>query len=248
MLSERDLELLRFAAEHRFVLVTQVQALLGVSADTALRRCRTLETAGYLADRSEYLDEPRCFRAKPKGVRAVGKTYGQAQVDSMFYRHNAGVGWMWLAAQRGAWGDYGELISERSLRAGGGLGGDPHEPAGVRMFTIGGGGRRAVHYPDMVLVTPSGKRVAFELELTGKSRRRLEGIVGGYATDRRIDAVVYLVEDPAVRRAVEREVRSWGAEDKLFVQDVRWAKGARPRDAGRERKRTPELRTREAAR
>ena len=53
-----------------------------------------------------------------------------------------------------------------------------------------------LHYPDLTVVTASGQRVAFELELQLKGAARRERILSAYAGDPRFDAVVYLVATP----------------------------------------------------
>src|SRR6202000_1668910 len=77
-----------------------------------------------------------------------------------------------------------------------------------------------LHYPDLVIVAQTGHRVAFELELSTKEVRRREGILAGYAADRRIDSVVYLVEHPSVGRGIERSARRMGISDLVRVQRV----------------------------
>jgi len=92
---------------------------------------------------------------------------------------------------------------------------------GVRLGGVGPNGRDRLHYPDMVVVTASGHRVAFELELSGKGRDRRERILAGYAADRRIDAVIYLVDRRAVGKLIERSAAAIGISDLVRVQSVR---------------------------
>ena len=84
----------------------------------------------------------------------------------------------------------------------------------------GRGGRPRLHYPDLLLVTDTGHRVAFELELTLKAPRRRERILAAYAADKRIDAVIYLVDHPARRRAMQESVRRVGIADRVRVEQV----------------------------
>ena len=82
------------------------------------------------------------------------------------------------------------------------------EPLGVRLGGVGPWGGERRHYPDLLLVTSSGERVAVELELTAKPRRRREEILGGYAIEARVDAVLYLVESKRLGRAITDSSRS----------------------------------------
>ena len=107
-------------------------------------------------------------------------------------------------------------------------GGEPH---GVRY--IGGGASRGtggqrLHYPDLTVVTASGQRVAFELELQLKGAARRERILSAYAGDPRFDAVVYLVATQKDRRTLEASARRAGLEDRLYIQLFRWSDGREP--------------------
>ncbi len=62
---------------------------------------------------------------------------------------------------------------------------------------------------------------------------RRERILTGYAADRRIDAVVYLVERPSVGRAIERTARQMGISDIVRVQRVSLAPSAPAPSRGR---------------
>ena len=90
------------------------------------------------------------------------------------------------------------------------------------MFGFGPGGREQLHYPDLLLRTPDGKRIAIELELTGKGRTRREKILSGYGADRKIDAVVYLVSRPEVGRSVAAAARKLGLSELVHVQSFVW--------------------------
>src|SRR6202020_757023 len=84
------------------------------------------------------------------------------------------------------------------------------------------------HYPDLTVVTASGQRVAFELELQLKGAGRRERILSAYAGDPRFDAVVYLVATPKDRRLLEASARRAGLEDRLYVQLFRWSGDREP--------------------
>jgi hypothetical protein len=227
-LTVRDLELLSFAAEYRFVLAAHVEALLGVSAGAADTRLRALTKAGYLRKDWLYHGQPPHYLVERKGLRAVGSTYAKSKIDESCYAHDVGVAWVTMAARHGVWGDAKEVISERRMRSVDASRDSQAEPMGVRLGGFGPTGKERLHYPDMVLVTPAGKRIAFELELTRKSRTRLEGIIAGYAAERRVDAVVYLVEDRTIGHQVQRAAAKYGIQDLVHVHRTRWAAGTSP--------------------
>jgi hypothetical protein len=70
--------------------------------------------------------------------------------------------------------------------------------------------------------------VAVELELTAKSRARRERILAGYGSDPRIDAVLYLVDQPALATSIQASARRLGISQLIHVQWVRQGVPGRP--------------------
>jgi hypothetical protein len=242
-LTDRDRSLLAYMAEHRFVVAAQIAVLLGVSETAADARLRALRDGRYLERDQPLAQEPALHRIKAAGLRAAASDLPTPRrPDLSAYRHDLGLGWLALAAERGRFGPLNDVISERRMRSHDGRVGDAGaadtpsaerpERFGVRLGGVGPNGRERLHYPDLLIETASGHRVAFELELSTKSPPHREQILSGYAADRRIDAVVYLVERPAVGRAIERSARRVGAQDLIRVQHVMIETG-RPGGSGR---------------
>ncbi|MGI8507621.1 MAG: hypothetical protein ACR2MK_12635 [Solirubrobacteraceae bacterium] len=144
-------------------------------------------------------------------------------MDLACFKHDVGLAWLWLAASRGAFGEMHAVISERQMRSHDGRAEGRAEPLGVRLAGVGphGGDRR--HYPDLLLETSTGHRVAVELELTPKGRVRREEIIGGFAADARIDAVLYLVENDSIGAAIESSGATVGVSSLVHVQRARFA-------------------------
>jgi hypothetical protein len=71
--------------------------------------------------------------------------------------------------------------------------------------------------------------VALELELTLKSRKRLEAIIGGYAADARIERVVYQTDSRKVAGALAEVSLMFGLDGHLQVHylDERLGRDAR---------------------
>jgi hypothetical protein len=232
--TERDRRLLEFAADHRFVQPEHVQALLGISGAAAVARLRALCGAGVLIRERWFHRDPASYRIAKGGLSLIGSELPPPRVDLRAYEHDIGVAWLWLHARRGTFGPLREVLAERQLRsrdaAGLGAKAGPApawaqdamgEPFGVRLGGVGPGGRERLHYPDLLLTTSDGRRIALELELSAKGRTRRERILAGYGADRRIDGVVYLVENPAVGRSVSASARRLGIDDRVQVQLVR---------------------------
>ncbi len=228
-LSEVDGELLAFLAEHRVALVDQLATLTGRSDAGVRRRLRALAAAGLIAERRVLHRQPPAYLITRRGLRTLGSPLPLPRLNLQAYLHDLGAGWLWLAARDGAFGALSEIHSERRLRSRDGLprgpdaGPEHSERLGVRLFDLGPGGRECLHYPDLVLRTAAGQRVALELELTTKAPRRLEGILEAYAADPRIDAVIYVVGDRRLEARIRTAAARAGASRKLFVRHFTFA-------------------------
>ncbi len=220
-LTERDRIALQFAAEHRLVLSSQVAVLLETSVAAARRRLGLLVGAGWLRFERKFTG-PGCYLIERRGLAAVDSRLPRPRdLDPATYDHDVGLGWLWLAAHGGWFGTVDRVVSEREMRSHDGRPEHRSEPVGVRLGGIGPRGGERRHYPDLLLECRSGHRVAVELELTAKPRGRLEGILAGYATEPRIDAVLYLVRDASTGRAIERAAASLGTSPTVIVQRTR---------------------------
>ena len=220
-LTHTDRRLLAFAAEHRFVLAARVAALLGASEAAASARLQRLGRAGHLRRARELHRGPLWHQITHSGLKAIGSTLPAPRgFDVATHRHDAGLGWLMLAARAGRFGRLARVISEREMRSHDGRVGEAARRYGVRLHGAGPGGHERLHYPDMIIVTEAGHRVAFELELTTKEPDRRERILTAYAADHRIDAVVYLVDRPAAGRALDRSVARLGLRDLVAVRRV----------------------------
>jgi hypothetical protein len=249
-LTDADRLLLEFLAEHRVARANQVARLLGVSVGSAQWRLRRLGSAGYLTSDRLYADQPKHYVIKPRGLAAIGSRLSAPRMDQMNYRHDVGMAWVWLAARSGAFGELTAMHSERAMRSDDGRAAaeDAHQPArsgagerfGIKTAGWGPHGGEQLHYPDLLLETATRHRVAVELELSGKSTRRLEKIIGRYVSERRIDAVLYLVDDDRRAKEITAAARRLGASDLIHVQRVRWSEPVGPpaRAAARQRTQT----------
>ena len=233
--TERDRRILRFCAEHRFVLAPHVALMLGViRIDAAKRRLAALHEAGYLRRERRYLAEPYAYAVTSAGIGAAGSGLSRPRkLDPATYAHDVGVAWLAAGAHRGAFGELSEIVCERRMRSEDRRAAGDGPPHGVRCTGVGG---RGLHYPDLTVVTATGRRVAFELELHVKGAARRERILAAYACEPRFDAVVYLVRSEAERRTLLRSARRVGLDDRLHVQRFEWADGREP-GTSRERSR-----------
>ncbi len=244
-ITDRDQALLAFVAEQRIVLATHVQTLLGVSARVAAGRLSALTSAGLLDSERLFQRRPRCWWIARAGLQVIGSELPPSRLDVRGFRHDIGLAWLWLGAQQGVFGPVHEVVSERQMRSSDGVEAHAARAEGrrARQFAVrlgghGAGGRERLHYPDLLLVTDGGRRIAVELELSTKTRTRRERILAAYGAEPRLDAVLYLVDKPSVARAVQSSAARLGISPRVHVQRVVWSGGERIDGGQRERQAT----------
>lgn len=236
-LTVRDRELLRFIAGHPFVLACHVQELLGVDRAVAYRRLSGLINAGLLAHRRIFHAEPGVFQITPGGLGLIDSSLREPRLDLRSYRHDVGVGWLWLMARAGRFGSAEAVVSERELRGGyerararrlDPLDPDPvlGEPAGLTVDLDATAARQQLHHPDILVCRPGGRRVALELELSLKSRARLERILLAYSLAPELEQVVYLTDSRAVSRALTAAVEAFALDGLVWVRYLEPVAGA----------------------
>jgi hypothetical protein len=219
---------LAFAAEHRIMIAAQPAALLEAGVAAVEARLRGLAGGGYLVRERRLEGAATPYRITRDGLRAVGSDLPAPRPANLnVHDHDLGLGWLMVAAERGRFGPLRAVVSERRIRSDDGrtAGDEPvvdgrRQRHGVRLGGPGPAGRDRLHYPDMVLVTAAGRRIAFELELSGKPRVRREGILAAYAADPRIDLVVYLVKDARVGGEIARSVARVGIPELVRVERI----------------------------
>ena len=113
-ITDADRALLAFAAEHRFVLAAQVAVLLHVTTAAAEARLRRLGEGGHLRRHKEIHRGPTWHQITRAGLRTIGSDLPAPRgFDLATHRHDAGLGWLVLAARAGRFGP----LARRDLRA-----------------------------------------------------------------------------------------------------------------------------------
>jgi hypothetical protein len=208
----RDRSVLRFIAAQRFVLACHVNSLLGRDPVVAYRRLAGLVEAGLLSYRRIFHAEPGAFMVTNGGLAMIDSPLPRPKLDFRTYRHDVGTVWLWLAAYRGRFGPPAELHTEQQLRAA-----DRDGAADRRRFCVeidghDRRGRPRKHHPDLLVVHPDGSYTAAELELTLKSRSRLESILLGYGVAPRLTRVEYVSDSEPVAASVQTAVSTFGLD------------------------------------
>lgn len=199
-LTERDLALLRWINGHGFVTVRQAADWMGTCVQAGYRRLGLLHRGGFIERHRVFHGAERAHWPTDLGQTASGDGLSRlVGISPATYRHNQ---MLVDLAQAVADKTGGHFTPERRLR---------HEKA------IDGLDREG-HVPDGLIQLGNKKPIAIELELTIKSRRRLEAIVDGYLRSD-LGEVWYFVTDEQVRRKLEAvtdgyrmfKIRSWKA-------------------------------------
>jgi hypothetical protein len=172
-LRRRDLEVLGWLGEQYGARVDQLEILLGCGPRTVQRVTGRLRDAGLVTTRRLLVGEPAWVIPTSAGLRAPGHGCGAWHPRIGLLAHVAAVNDVRLHVQ--ALSPESEWIPERVLAR--------DRQAGE-------------HLPDGVVVT-DGRRVAIEVELTVKSKRRVTTILDELSG--RFDAVLYFCA-PAPRR------------------------------------------------
>ena len=209
---ELDTEIARWIGRLGAADVNHVRAHFALRRSLAYLRLTELVQDGMLAQHRILHNRPALYVATKRGLRRHGLVgLGPCRVSAARFEHtwqiaDAAVA---LAANLSDW----RLLSEREILW--------HERqrrkllASVRVGSRGAG-IAALHRPDLALLSPRGRVVAIEIELTAKEPPRLAAICSGWARARHVDAVYYLAS-PTAARAVSRAAKKTRAEDRLRI-------------------------------
>jgi len=171
-----------------------------------------LVVSGLLEQRTLLYREPGLYVATAEALRWCGlERLGVYEVGPGGFEHARQVARAAVALHQGLpdW----EILSQREIRA---EESDRAELlASARLGDLPGG-RPALHRPDLALLSPVGRTLAVEIELSIKAPRRLAAICRGWARARHVSHTYYLAKS-APARAVARAIAETRAEDRITV-------------------------------
>jgi hypothetical protein len=177
VLRRRDLEVVGWLAEQYGGRVDQLEVLMDCGPRTVQRVIARLRAAGLVQTRRVLVDEPAWVLSTAAGMAACSSAFGVWRPRIGSLAHIAAMNDVRLYVQGRA--PSTEWISERVL---------------ARDRLTG------EHLPDGVAIT-EGRKVAIEVELTVKSRRRVTAILDELAV--RFDAVLYFCAPGPHRQLTE---------------------------------------------
>jgi len=176
-LRRRDIEVLAWIAEQYGARVDQLEVLTGAGPRTVQRTLARLRAAGLVRTERVLVGEPAWVLPTAAGMTACNSGFGPWRPRLSLIAHVAAVNDVRLHIQGRA--PSTEWIPERVL---------------ARDHQAG------EHLPDGVAIT-DGKRVAIEVELTLKSRRRINAILD--ELNLRFDAALYFCAPSTHRQLTE---------------------------------------------
>lgn len=181
---ERDVEILRWINGFGFASAEQIRGFMQVNDSTAYARIGKLVKHGYLERQRILHGQARVHKVTKKGVIASGDALVPlAYVTMGTFRHDFMLVDLALMLERQTGGRF---TPDRRIRHNEGLSG------------VGQLG----HVPDGYLHIGEDKPIAIELELSIKSRQRIQNIVNGYGGNLDVKEVWYYTDQEDVARAI----------------------------------------------
>lgn len=192
---------------------------LELSEDMVYRRLRVLRAMGLVSYARPHHDEPGVYVITAAGLGYISSALPAPRLDLRTHRHDLLVVDVCqeIARERPDL----DLCTERLMRSWDRRQ-DPDRPdrwLGMRFPGHAPSGMPRMHYPDATFLDAGRRqRIAVEVELTLKGRRRLERIVRSYWRGLDLEQILYVTDRQDVARAVRRAAGAAGAGGRLEVR------------------------------
>jgi hypothetical protein len=187
----RDIEILQWVNGFGFASADQICKWMGVGTTAGYVRVKKLVDGGYLERKRILHGQARIHKVTRKGIIASGDALVQmGQIHLGTYRHDFALVDLALMLERETGGAF---KPERRIRHDEGLSG---------VGQIG-------HIPDGYLQLDGQKPIAIELELSVKSRARLNSIIEEYGGNLSVEEVWYYTDQSDVARALESAAKGY---------------------------------------
>ena len=190
-ITERDRVLFYWINGHGFANANQVSRKLGVVINTAYIRLKKLIDAGLLERKEMFKGEQGVFQVTKNGVAACG--YGLSLLKNIglgTYYHDLKLIDLSLNLEKE---NNATFIPERRIR---------QDMGSLNIKD---------HVPDGMLVFEDGKMISIELELSLKSKERINKIMVSYAGNFGIKEVWYYVGSVSIQKAIQKAAEKRGA-------------------------------------
>ena len=183
---ERDAEILKWINGFGFASAEQIQAFMKVGKTACYVRLKKLVDGGYLTRERILHGQARIHKLTKKGMLACGDAILPLKyVNLGTFRHDFKLIDLALMLERETGGSF---MPDRRIRHDEGLSG------------VGQLG----HIADGFLTIGQDKPIAVELELSVKSRARINSIINGYGGNLAVKEVWYYTDNKEVIRAITK--------------------------------------------
>ena len=212
----REREIVSWVARLGAVSVEQIGRRFGVGRSVAYELVRRLVEFGLLERTQTAIGDPTLISATRDGITYAGLGLRPAPIRIGEVDH-------WIACADIAIElehRYGpeRLVTERELRFAAQLTG---KPVGAAKLGETLNGYWRLHWPDLAVRTDAGL-VVYEVELTPKSKRRLQAILRAWRRARDVERCVYLCfPSSPTQQVVHATIRRVAAEDRVRVAELR---------------------------
>lgn len=209
--TDRDAEIVAWLGRIGAAGAEHVRERFGIGHALSYKRLAELTADGLLEHRMVLHGRPGMYSATRRGLRAHGLARLPAfQVSPGQFEHTWQMASAAVALHRELPG--WQLLAEREI----GIWQAEHKQvlAWAKVGVVGA--RSAYHRPDFVLISPAGRIVVVEVELTPKDASRLRRICRAWTRARHVEHVYYLATEHA-GRAVGRAVEAVKGADLIAV-------------------------------
>lgn len=211
MLTARDREIVRWIGRQGVARTEHVMTRLSIGRTAAYRRVHELVDYGLVRRHRVLYNDGGLLTATVDGLRWAGlDRLAPPRISLALVPHM--IASATLAAELEPQLDEETLLTDREHRAAENATGQPIASA---ILGSAADNHARLHRPDFVLLgADAGPVIAIEVELTLKTRARLERILRGYVRNRNISVVRYYAS-PEIGDAVRRAARAAGADQLL---------------------------------
>ena len=188
-ITDRDKKILRFINDFGGVQCSQISKFIGTHKQNIYRRLRKMKDYGYVKRHPFWEHKEGVFTTTIEGNKIISDTLKpMRRINKGMIDHDLAL--VDLAIKITAEGDF--FISERRIR----------QHPDIWEFEE--------HIPDGLIKKNTGELIAIELELSIKTKKRLEDIFDFYSEHAEISEVRYYVGDKYVETAIKKKIDDYG--------------------------------------
>jgi DNA-binding MarR family transcriptional regulator len=211
----REREIVRWVARLGAVSVGQIGRRFGVGRSVAYELVRRLVTGGLLERTQTLAGDPTLISATTAGIAYAGLGLPPATIRIGEVDHWLACADVAIELERRFGAE--SVLTDRELRFEEQL---TRKPIASAKLGETRNGYWRLHYPDLAVVK-DGSSTAYEVELTPKSRRRLETILRAWRRARHVERCIYLCPAGPTPQAVEVAIKRVRAEERVRVVELR---------------------------